>query len=315
MAQCPRCKEEMPLLSKVCPVCGYVMNDGDDSPTAEELVNRLEELLLRSKNMPKPSFAASLRNMLFVLFLVLALYFVVLALISEAGLFWLLGIACGVVALYLLVRKLTKRTISAGAFERLKNEYEYQERLARRSFGKNIEVSRLIKEITSEINAVEAEHLAARRRSRTLWLVFAVVVIVVAAGGIFSTDLASRDEAPATEQSLPGGESSGEAAAEGEAAPWKARVAAFAASSDNSEYGDNAARLSVLDEILKYNAFDAAEEFFFTYCQGKMGDLECARKVVGSYLAADRKADAAAFAGRVALRYASDTAKLKKMVE
>ena len=212
MAQCPRCKEEMPLLSKVCPVCGYVMNDGDDSPTAEELVNRLEELLLRSKNMPKPSFAASLRNMLFVLFLVLALYFVVLALISEAGLFWLLGIACGVVALYLLVRKLTKRTTSAGAFERLKNEYEYQERLARRSFGKNIEVSRLIKEITSEINAVEAEHLAARRRSRTLWLVFAVVVIVVAAGGIFSTDLASRDEAPATEQSLPGGESSGEAA-------------------------------------------------------------------------------------------------------
>ena len=174
------------------------MNDGDDSPTAEELVNRLEELLLRSKNMPKPSFAASLRNMLFVLFLVLAL-------ISEAGLFWLLGIACGVVALYLLVRKLTKRTTSAGAFERLKNEYEYQERLARRSFGKNIEVSRLIKEITSEINAVEAEHLAARRRSRTLWLVFAVVVIVVAAGGIFSTDLASRDEAPATEQSLPGG--------------------------------------------------------------------------------------------------------------
>ena len=46
-----------------------------------------------------------------------------------------------------------------------------------------------------------------------------------------------------------------------------------------------------------------------------MGDLECARKIVGSYLAADRKADAAAFAGRVALRYASDTAKLKKMVE
>lgn len=310
MAQCPRCKEEMPLLSKVCPVCGYVMNDGDDSPTAEELVNRLEELLLRSKNMPKPSFAASLRNMLFVLFLVLALYFVVLALISEAGLFWLLGIACGVVALYLLVRKLTKRTTSAGAFERLKNEYEYQERLARRSFGKNIEVSRLIKEITSEINAVEAEHLAARRRSRTLWLIFAVVVIVVAAGGIFSTDVASRDEAPATEQTASAG-GDGDA----ETAPWKAKVAAFAASSDNSEYGDNAARLAVLDEIIKCNAFDAAEEFFFSYCQGKMGDLECAQQIVRSYLAADRKADAAAFAGRVTLRYGSDTAKLKKMVE
>ena len=61
--------------------------------------------------------------------------------------------------------------------------------------------------------------------------------------------------------------------------------------------------------------FDAAEEFFFTYCQGKMGDLECAQQIVRSYLAADRKADAAAFAGRVTLRYGSDTAKLKKMVE
>lgn len=311
MAKCPRCKEEMPLLSKVCPVCGYVMNDGDDSPTAEELVNKLEELLLRSKNMPKPSFAASLRNMLFVLFLVLAVYFIVLALISEAGLFWLLGIACGVVSLYLLVRKLTKGSAGAGAFERLKNEYEYHERLARRSFGKNIEVSRLIKEITSEINAVEEEHRAARRRSRTLWLIFAVVVIVVAAGGIFSTDVASRDEAPATEQTVSDEEASGE----DEAAPWKERVADFAASSDNSEYGDNAARLAVLDEIIRYNAFDAAEEFFFTYCQGKMGDLECATQIVRSYLAADRKADAAAFAGRVALRYASDTAKLKKLVE
>lgn len=310
MAQCPRCKEEMPLLSKVCPVCGYVVNDGDDSPTAEELVNKLEALLLRSKNMPKPSFAASLRNMLFVLFLVLAVYFIVLALISEAGLFWLLGIVCGVVSLYLLVRKLTKGSTGAGAFEKLKNEYEYNERIARRSFGKNVEVSRLIKDITAEISAVEAEHVAARRRSRSMWLIFAVVVIVVAAGGIFSTDVASRDEAPATEQTASAGEDE-----DAETAPWKAKVAAFAASSDNSEYGDNAARLAVLDEIIKCNAFDAAEEFFFTYCQGKMGDLECAQQIVRSYLAADRKADAAAFAGRVTLRYGSDTAKLKKMVE
>lgn len=310
MAQCPRCKEEMPLLSKVCPVCGYVVNDGDDSPMAEELVNKLEALLLRSKNMPKPSFAASLRNMLFVLFLVLAVYFIVLALISEAGLFWLLGIVCGVVSLYLLVRKLTKGSTGAGAFEKLKNEYEYNERIARRSFGKNVEVSRLIKDITAEISAVEAEHVAARRRSRSMWLIFAVVVIVVAAGGIFSTDVASRDEAPATEQTASAGEDG-----DAETAPWKAKVAAFAASSDNSEYGDNAARLAVLDEIIKCNAFDAAEEFFFTYCQGKMGDLECAQQIVRSYLAADRKADAAAFAGRVTLRYGSDTAKLKKMVE
>ncbi len=310
MAQCPRCKEEMPLLSKVCPVCGYVVNDGDDSPTAEELVNKLEALLLRSKNMPKPSFAASLRNMLFVLFLVLAVYFIVLALISEAGLFWLLGIVCGVVSLYLLVRKLTKGSTGAGAFEKLKNEYEYNERIARRSFGKNVEVSRLIKDITAEISAVETEHVAARRRSRSMWLIFAVVVIVVAAGGIFSTDVASRDEAPATEQTASAGEDG-----DAETAPWKAKVAAFAASSDNSEYGDNAARLAVLDEIIKCNAFDAAEEFFFTYCQGKMGDLECAQQIVRSYLAADRKADAAAFAGRVTLRYGSDTAKLKKMVE
>lgn len=310
MAQCPRCKEEMPLLSKVCPVCGYVVNDGDDSPTAEELVNKLEALLLRSKNMPKPSFAASLRNMLFVLFLVLAVYFIVLALISEAGLFWLLGIVCGVVSLYLLVRKLTKGSTGAGAFEKLKNEYEYNERIARRSFGKNVEVSRLIKDITAEISAVEAEHVAARRRSRSMWLIFAVVVIVVAAGGIFSTDVASRDEAPATEQTASAGEDG-----DAETAPWKAKEAAFAASSDNSEYGDNAARLAVLDEIIKCNAFDAAEEFFFTYCQGKMGDLECAQQIVRSYLAADRKADAAAFAGRVTLRYGSDTAKLKKMVE
>lgn len=292
----------MPLLSKVCPVCGYVVNDGEETPTAEEMADTLEELLLQIKNLPKPSFLNSMRNLLYALIPLATLYFIVLALISEAGIFWLIGGLGALISVYLIVHKVIEwcRPRSC-ALTTLKNEYEYHARTARRSFGKNVEVSRLINEITAEIAAVDEEHRAAKRRNIYMWVIFCAAVLVIGTGGIVTTSVFSKD-------------GTSEEQTEGQPA-WQKKIAEFAASADNSDYGDNSARLAVLDEILKCGEYKAAEEFFFTYSQGKMGDLECAKQIVQAYLSAGDAAAAADFVGRVELRYASDVAKLKKMLE
>lgn len=292
----------MPLLSKVCPVCGYVVNDGEETPTAEEMADTLEELLLQIKNLPKPSFLNSMRNLLYALIPLATLYFIVLALISEAGIFWLIGGLGALISVYLIVRKVIEWCKPRScALTTLKNEYEYHARTARRNFGKNVEVSRLINEITAEIAAVDEEHRVAKRRNIYMWLIFCAAVLVIGTGGIATTSVFSKD-------------GTSEEQAEGQPA-WQKKIAEFAASADNSDYGDNSARLSVLDEILKCGEYKAAEEFFFTYCQGKMGDLECAKQIVQAYLSAGDTAAAANFVSRVELRYASDVAKLKKMLE
>lgn len=90
MAQCPRCKEDMPQLSKVCSVCGYVMSDDGKTPTAEEFVTTLTLLLHDIKMIPRPSFMKSMGQLSFITLPLVALYLLLMALVSEAGLFWIL---------------------------------------------------------------------------------------------------------------------------------------------------------------------------------------------------------------------------------
>ena len=50
---CPRCKEDMPLLSKICPVCGYVVESADGNISADAFVKKLEDNLLELKRLPE----------------------------------------------------------------------------------------------------------------------------------------------------------------------------------------------------------------------------------------------------------------------
>ncbi|MGN0189935.1 MAG: hypothetical protein ACI395_10505, partial [Candidatus Cryptobacteroides sp.] len=81
--KCPVCGEELPLLSKVCPVCGYVADGGDgNSPKAEEIISSLESRLSALKQLPLPTFGQSLKTVMVYACPVLALLCLVFALLS-----------------------------------------------------------------------------------------------------------------------------------------------------------------------------------------------------------------------------------------
>ena len=58
-----------------------------------------------------------------------------------------------------------------------------------------------------------------------------------------------------------------------------------------------------------------AEDFFFAHCQGKVGDADCAMLIAGHYKAKKDAVALDAFAGKVSLRYDSDTQKVKSLTK
>lgn len=311
MAKCPKCKEELPLLSKICPVCGYVVEGGDDAPSAEDFANALEKCLYEIKEIPQPSFMRSMGQLSIIMLPLLAAYMLIIALISDAGLFWLLFLLFALLSIWVIVKKV-KGKLGNDPFNKefhsAKNAYEYYERTAKRNFGKSKEVTKLLSDISTEISGIEAQRNASSRKNLLIWLV--IVVIFFAAGGmsVFSINksLNAADE-------LVNGET-GALVAEGK---WQEAIAQFNASSEKAdEYESNNLAKEVIPVILAAGETAKAEEFFLQSCMGKVGDLECASLIVNYYKEKSDTDAAKAFIQRCTkMRYKSDRRKLEKLLK
>ncbi len=88
---------------------------------------------------------------------------------------------------------------------------------------------------------------------------------------------------------------------------------AYISSEYNNEYGDNSARLYVITEMLNADQSAAAEEFFFGYCMGYVGDFDCAKLIIERYRSRKEVAALESFQQRLELRYDSDTQKAKQI--
>lgn len=292
---CPQCKEDMPLLSRICPVCGYVANKDENRLSAAEFADLLEEILHEVKALPAPSFARSMSQLSVIMLPLLTLFLLAAALISEAGIFW---IAFGLLALGSLTAIILKLCGRLGnsrfdrRFSELKNDFEHTARIARRDFGKSREVAALLSEITGQIDAVERTRQTASRRNFLIWLGILLLAAVLAAKGVYSVNKA------VTVQEKTG---------------WQEAVEAFRSSGGDDEY-DSRTRTGLLKQILAAGEPTAAEEFFRECCMGRIGDYDCAALIVGHYLRADDKPAAERFAGSAELRYKSDRNKLKKLL-
>ena len=70
--------------------------------------------------------------------------------------------------------------------------------------------------------------------------------------------------------------------------------------------------MNVVKEIIKSDV-EAAEKFFKQYCEGQMGDVQCAVEIVKAYKSVSEQ-KAQDFINSVKLRYSSDVNKLKKLL-
>lgn len=310
MAQCPRCKEDMPLLSKICPVCGYVAEGDGKEQTVEEFANALEECLYQIKAIPEPTFVKSMGQLSFIMLPVIAVYLLLVAVISEAGLFWILAGLFGLFSLIAIIRKITGNLGNDPfnrRFKEIKNIYEYNERLAKRNFGKSREVSNLLSEISAQIADIEARRNAASRKNFLIWIIILAVCVGSASMGVFSVNKSLNEN---TEEEVVT-ETGTVVVATGD---WKQALESFKTSSANNDHEDQDARLNLVTTVLAAGEGKAAEDFFLQYCMGKMGDYDCAVKIIQFYTDKPDAASAQSFVEQCSkMRYNADRHKLQKL--
>lgn len=311
MAKCPKCKEELPLLSKICPVCGYVVESDEDTPTAEDFANALEKCLYEIKKIPHPSFMRSMAQLSFIMLPLLAVYMLLIALISSAGLFWILFFLFAILSIWAIIKKVSGKLGNDPfnkKFKSIKNEYEYHERTARRNFGKSREVTKLMNDISTEISSIENERNVSNRKNLIIWLI--ILVIFFASGGlsVFSINKSLNAVEKLTTKEFT------DLIAEGK---WQEAIDSFNASAaKDDEYESNEMAKQILPVILSAGETSKAEEFFLESCMGKMGDMECATLIVNYYKDKSDPEAAKAFIKKCTkMRYKSDQRKLEKLLK
>lgn len=314
MAQCPRCKEDMPLLSKVCPVCGYVMADDGKTPTADEFVTTLNLFLHDIKIIPQPSFMKSMGQLSFITLPLVAVYLLIMALVSEAGVFWILFGIFVILSLWVIVKKAKGKLGNEPfnrVFNKLKVDYEFHEQMAKMHFGQHREVAGVLTDISAQIAAIEEKRNAGNRKNLLVWMVLILVFCGVASTGVFSVNHAlngKNDEVQSVTVAGKGNPNAGN---------WKNAVQAFKESPESKDdYECNKLAVKILPLILNAGESRAAEEFFTGNCMGKVGDYDCAVLIVNHYLGKASETEAAKEFVRKCdkMRYASDQRKLEKLL-
>lgn len=314
MAQCPRCKEDMPQLSKVCPVCGYVMSDDGKTPTAEEFVTTLTLLLHDIKMIPRPSFMKSMGQLSFITLPLVALYLLLMALVSEAGLFWILFGVFLLLSVWVIIKKARGNLGNEPfnrVFHKLKTDYEFHEQMAKMNFGKSREVAGVLSDISAQIAEIEEKRQASSRKNLLVWMVLIVVFCSAASTGVFSLnstlndrDDGGRNVAEKVEANVGKGN-------------WQKAVQAFKDSPESKDnYECNKLAVKILPQILSAGETQEAVDFFLNNCMGKVGDYDCAVLVVNYYLKkASGVEDATKFVQKCdKMRYTSDQRKLEKLL-
>lgn len=307
MRTCPRCKEEMPVLSKICPACGYFDENDEESYNPTEFANILEKILFEIKRIPEPSFLKGMSQLTFIIYPLLTIIMLVCALISEAGVFWIVCALFLILSIVALVKK-GKGTLGNDKFNKQfkeeKHAFEYYQRIAIRDFGKSKEVSKLVGEIEGIILDIEQKRKKASARNMLIWAVILVVVVLLASGGTFQMDRALNKVETVVDDAIQQGNES-----------WKNAIEELKGMSD-TDLGVEQKRIDITQTILEANAPEAAEDFFLTYCMGKRMDIDAATLIVNYYKDKGETEKASQFLERCTkMRYSSDLKKLKKLVE
>lgn len=299
MKRCPRCNEPLPLISKICPVCGTAV-EGENSASAEELVNQLEYILHDMKSMPIPGFISGMSRLSVFIVPIITVFLLIIAWISCAGLFWILFVLSLIWSIWVIVKKIKgtfKADIAERDFLKLKNEYELLARIAKRDFGDNREVKKLLTDISTQIYDVENRWKNGIRKNIFIWISILVVIIALSITGTCSvSSIVEKTDNEA--QTM-----------------WKERVEQYQTSS-LEEQNNPEIMLSITKDIINANEYDEAEKFFLNCVMGKIGDTDCARLIVTTYITNGNKDKAKTFIENcTGLRYKSDFSKIEKLLE
>lgn len=315
MNLCPRCKEPMPPLSKVCPVCGYTdttgQTDGGENRVSEALTE-LENQLSTLRSLPEATYFAGIRSFLFFVYPVALLCMIVLAAAWGNLLLWGLVLLLLVLTIAEIVQKLRGKRSADGQSNRIKSliaEYDSAKRELELSYGKNREVRSAIADIDVRMQQTLQERTGHTRKTKICGAGIAagmIVLFVLISWGGVNMALSFAREATATHiPSLLEEQRYDEAA--------KVYVEQYALEPESAT--STALRMQIVQGMVSAAEFDRAQNFFTDFCMGNPDDYDCARVIVQGLKLADKSDIATDFVSRcTSMRFKSDLSRLKQIV-
>lgn len=192
---CPRCGDDLSSAVKVCPRCGYVVDDKMD-----EYLDTLESLLLDLKTLPKESFGSYFSTQAYLMTAFVMIVFLIVYFMTGGLLFLLLsGISLVLTVIY-LVRRIAKGRKHASLETEYKDTLSSIEtivRLLKSDYGEAREVRDRIRSVTSELKDITYAHNANHRNALKTWIAVVAVVVALSVAGITLLGMRDLDGTPA----------------------------------------------------------------------------------------------------------------------
>ena len=322
MKHCPKCGATLSDQQNICPSCGgdYLMLSiqgiaGDttvltiEQPTPAQnsespmLLDYMENSIDTVASLGLPTLRDSFKKMSNGVYNIASVVQLLSGIATENVIFFVLaGLLIGT-SVFTSLRKVKKQVQggkSAAILTATTNVFEENAKSILLKHKDNEAITKRLEAVQGRLAEIKAVHEKKDKDNRRLiWIITAVCTLVFLAGvSVLAVKNYKTRKAEMEYAQLPN---------------WVKVRNNFINSEYNHEYGDNTARLYVLTEILNAKVESEAEQFFFDYCMGNVGDFDCAKLIIEHYRKANNAAAVEAFVGKLNLRYESDTQKAKKL--
>lgn len=295
---------------RLCPSCGtdYVSAVIDDitagtSGDTELLLDNLEDGLSAIDNAPLPTVGDTLRRSLPWLYGAAFVFFLISGIVTGGNIFYLLAIVSLVALVPPIVTVIRhRRPMGRGEVIVYAAARVFEDDAAgiMERYSEREDVAARIEAMRNRIEDAKARQRAVHSRNGRLICIVACVVMLSAGAGVGALAVrnAAARKAEAEYAGLP---------------EWVKLRDNYLSAYDNDETGDDDARRNIIRTMLDADAAGEAEEFFFSHCQGYMGDKDCALLIVEHYRGAGDTEKLGSFTSKVSLRYDSDTKKIRSI--
>ena len=322
MKHCPKCGATLSDQQNICPSCGgdYLMLSiqgiaGDttvltiEQPTPAQnsespmLLDYMENSIDTVASLGLPTLRDSFKKMSNGVYNIASVVQLLSGIATENYIFFgLAGLLIGT-SVFTSIRKVKKQVQggkSAAILTATTNVFEENAKSILLKHKDNEAITKRLEAVQGRLAEIKAVHEKKDKDNRRLiWIITAVCTLVFLAGvSVLAVKNYKTRKAEMEYAQLPN---------------WVKVRNNFINSEYNHEYGDNTARLYVLTEILNAKVESEAEQFFFDYCMGNVGDFDCAKLIIEHYRKANNATAVEAFVGKLNLRYESDTQKAKKL--
>lgn len=177
--KCPVCKEIV-TVGSICPVCGYEFENDFRMLSSRELSKNMELLLKKIKALPEVSLGRAFAGCMTWVLPMMAIGFLVMAIKSEAGLFWILFTVAAVASVFRLV--FLKRKSGPDAqkeYNDICNDMDSLIRTARREYHNSPEMMKEAQDFEEQMFKASKGRDAALRRNRLMALAISIFLIVI----------------------------------------------------------------------------------------------------------------------------------------